>query len=670
YLNNYGLYNDLLYEVDAGGTGGTWTLVERNANGNETKTEISDTNKFYPPNYRTTFTALLEYRTMHLRFFHEDDNLSYDVLSGKKFGEQITLPVYNNPDKPNAHFSHWEIQVGSLKEHYGSQNPELAASLNQIKTRYESGEVLDTTNPLWYYLGTGLVPLSTTSSELVVTLELRAVHWNNTTVHQYSIRPFTDLDSGTQYIDFSNVSYSDLSLENPVSCEDSSIWLYYHPQILSYSFYDHNGVYHEIKTANLKDLNEGIAIGVETTFLGEKIYFNPNWAITISVNYQSSAENITVKFNYGADIYSLPAYNYYERPVVTSYTRKIGNSFVLLTGENYMKTDYIFTGWHLVGDDSGHVYCAGDWFTIPNFNTSNQSTVFEFEAVWYLQRLLFNFDFNGGSWENNTQPNFNSMKGAYGSHVRVVTDVPVRFGYDFVGWSLENNSYTDESELLQPGDAISVGAKFQTLYAQWTPRRLRVLFYTKNNNGQWVQASDPVSNKNTMEPLRSGDYIEMPYLSNTTWYNFNGWQIGGNGEVVAGNSVLTLTTDILSQLQTSEKKDPYTGESILEVSFYADVKKLTVSAIYDLEITTNGSDKVLINGIATDKLITELPQDDYFYDYYPFSVAKTNGSYSIFDTNGRRFIGWHYTIDGVNYEPIDATTKIPVGAKKITVSAS
>ncbi len=667
YLNNYGLYNDLLYEVDETGKAGKWTLVKRDAEGNETRTEITETNKFYPPNYRTTFSALLEYRTLEIQFYDKDasrHNLSMRVSIGEK---NIVLPAYKNKTNPHAHFSHWELQVGDIKHNYVDENkqPELVESLKKLKTRYEAGEVIDSLDPLWYYMGTNLISPDGLSDDLVVTLPIRAVYWDDETVHHFSVQPYTDLHSGTEYRDFSDVKYLDLSLQNPISLEDNSIWLHYDPEILSYSFYDHNGKYHEFLSSALKN-NEstGFSIGVETVFLGEQIYFNEDWAITIRVNYRTSGENISVKFNYGTDLYTLPNYRHYEKPIVTTYTRKIGNSFVLLTAENYLKTDHIFTGWRLVGDESERLYCAGEWFTIPNFDTDQESTVFEFQAVWHLQRLLFDFNFMGGNWENDVAPNFTLMKGAYGNRVQIIKDIPVRFGYDFVGWTLEKKSYSDESELLQPGDKINVGTKIQTLYAHWKPRRLRVLFYTRDINGKASLAINPVIQDLDGSRLYSGGSVKLPYIQNTNWSTFNGWQIGDN--IVSANTELELTTAILSQLQSNNIRDAENNH-VLEVSIYANQTKHTADVSYDLDVEIGNLETAQIK-VDSDKLDKVLVQGDFFYDYYPFSEAKTNGSYAAFDTNGRRFIGWSYSVNnGRDFIPIDATTRVPVGERKIII---
>jgi len=661
YLNSNNTYNDLLYTQDASGVSGTWVWVQRDENSNVvSETQISETNKFYPPNYRTTFTALLDYRIVNIQLYDSGAHNSYDNTYSFQLGtEGVTLPVYTN--NATAHFSHWEIQEDHLKSYINAdEQPELAAMVNNVKKRYAAGETL-TIDPLWYYYGKTLMPLGTKDAGLVVVLKFNAVYWDDESVYHYSVQPFTDLDSGTTYQNFGNVRDNDLSVENPVAYDEvgNCFWLYYDPQILSYAFYDHKGVYHVFTTDQLRE-TRAITIGDTMTLLDEEIYFKDEWGINVMVNYQTSAKNITVKFEYGDDLYLLPNYRHYENVVTDTLTARIGSSFEIWTGEKYMKTNYIFTGWQIVGDESGRIYYAGEKFTIPNFDTENESTVIEFVAVWHLQRLLFDFDFDGGSWATEEGPDFTLMKGAYGDRVRIVSDVPVKFGYDFVGWTLE-----DGTEYLQPNDYIWVGTKFQTLHAHWVPMRLNVTFYVRYDaDGNWAARANFRTDVND-ETLYSGGTVQLPDIpvNANRYYISNGWQIG-NYVIDNTQSQYVLTTNVLSQLETVVREDA--EGLILNVHIYASQTKRTLNVNYDFMVNTID----MSYNVSTADLATVLPQGDFFYDYYPFSVARTNGSYDVFDTNGRQFISWSYTTDGSTYISIDADTRVPAGVSQITVIGS
>ena len=659
YLNSYNTHDDLLYAVDASGVTGTWTWVQRNEDGNVIReTIITDENKFYPPNYRTTFNAILDYRTINIQLWDKGKTNHYETFTVKLGEDDVKLPTFIQ--NSSAHFSHWQIREGHLRSYVdANKQPELSEKVAQVKTRYQAGETLETLNPFWYYYGSELRSPDG-RSELQVYLIFDAVYWDDENVDKYSVQAFTDIDSGTTYRNFANVRYSELSVENPVAydIDGNCFWLYYDPQILSYAFYDHKGVYHVFNTDQLRE-TRAITIGGSMSLFNEEIYFKDAWAINVMVNYQSSAVDITVKFNYGDDLYLLPNYHYDETTVVTTLAQRIGNSFEILTGEKYMKVNYIFTGWQIVGDSTNRLYCAGEKFVIPNFNTVTQTTVIEFVAIWHLQRLLFNFDFDGGDWKTEEGPDFTLMKGAYGDRVRIVNEPPVKFGYDFVGWTLE-----DETEVLHPNDYILVGTKMQTLHAHWVPRRLRVLFYIKYDAGDnWAPRGNFVTDINGAV-LFSGGEVELPGIPDNKYYLANGWQIGSQ---VVDNSVTRyqLSTQVLAQLETVEKTED--EHAVLEVHIYANQTKRTITAEYDFTVGVANNYIDISGNIDQTRLVTVLPQGDLFYNYYPFSVARDNANYGIFDTDGRQFISWSYTIDGNTYVPIYFDTQIPAGTKKITI---
>ncbi len=678
YLNAYNTYNDLLYTINADGTAGSWTWVKRDKDNNVIESiEIDDEHKFYPPNYRTTFKALLEYRTVNIQFFDYKNSSKQTAITFKLGSDNVALKDFNIfKDNPDAHFSHWQLREGQIKQNYidikdkydvkvVEERPQLAAIVDQVQRRYQGGETI-TLDPMLYYYGSDL--WTGNKSELQVILRMDAVYWDedanetNGKVYQYSVQSYTDQNSGKTYKNFKNVAMSELSLENPVAYDETvnCLWLYYNPQILSYSFYDHNGVYHTFNVDKLKG-NKAIAIGESVELLGEQIYFNDKWGINIAVNYPSAAVGVTIKFNYDKDndLYLLPNYLHNTENLTETLNSRIGDTFEILSCEKYMKVDNIFMGWRIKGDDSGRLYTAGESFTVPNFDSATQSSTIEFVADWHLQRLLFNFDFEGGSWATEEGPDFTIMKGAYHNRVRVVNEAPVKFGYDFDGWTLEDN----DNKVYQPGDDIIVGVKFQTLHAHWKAKRLRLTFRFKNNNTdvwQTLYINHKEEKNINGGTLYSGDTIELPHVSNNDFYIFDGWQIG---ERVDKTSRCVLTTEVLSQLETVSSED--NQGPILDVIIYAAQTKCSVELDYELTIA---NDNELINLLDNDSLIEselerEVPQGGLFYDYYPFNVALAQGNYAVFDTHGRQFIGWEYYLNG-EYYAITPTTRIPSGISK------
>jgi len=662
YLNAAGSFNDLLFDA----TTGVWTLVERDATGTEIKrTQIDDVNKFYPPNYRTTFNALLDYRTLYIKFYDQNpSSFTSSLLRSQKvkLGESINFPVFTHEVNPNAQFSHWEVQLSNTWADYfdGSENPELASLLKNVKTRYESGEVLQSLDPLLYYWSSELISLGGGTDDIMVApLSVRAVYWDDINVYKYSIQAYTDANAGNENkasTNFADVGYDELSLTSPVALEDNSLWFFDHDDIYAYAFYDHKGKYHEFKTADLRG-NAGFNLGEDVTFMGDNISFNDQWAVNIKVIYQSSRKDITVKFNLGEDLYILPDYKYLSGASNFTQSYQIDQKIVLPNAECYMKTDYLFTGWEKVGDSTGRLYSAGEIFSIQNLDTTVEA-VMEFNAVWRPQRLLFNFNTNGGEWPS--EVDFNSVKGTYGNSVKVIQAVPVKFGYDFIGWSFEQ-SYTDGDTLLQPGDNVIVGNKIQTLFAHWKPKRLRVAFYAKNTYGELKRFSFKETDAKEKKDLITGGYVELDSVLDNYVYAFDGWQF--DGSVLAAGQLLCLSVDNLKKLETVSVRD--NRGSLLEVRIYAAQTTHTIRAEYELETAVTAFENVLID-VDVNKLETQLVQGELFYNYYPFSIAKENGSYNSLDSNGREFICWSYS-DGTKYEAINENTKIPTTKNTIII---
>ena len=659
YLNANDTYNDLLFTHGTGGAADIWTWIQRDEYNNViSETIISDTNKFYPPNYRTTFTALLEYRTVNIQLYDKGEiNLYRTYPVGE---DEIVLPTFKY--NSNKHFSHWELKAGYLKNYAA---PEYAEAYNRVKTHYEAGEIINTLDPMWYYYGNDLL-VPNQRSDLQVYLKFEAVYWEvdqdatdweDDAVFHYSVQPFTNAESGTSYQNFGHIRRDDLSVENPVAYDPdlNCIWLYYTNEILSYEFYDHNGNHHILTTDRFGKANQSIAIGDDVS--DKNIYFKDEWRINVRVNYQTSAINVTVKFNFGEDLYLLPNYNHKDAEEV-SFASKIGNDFEILTCEKYMKKNYIFIGWQIEGDDSGRLYSAGERFTVPNYPSYQQSAEIKFVAVWHLQRLLFDFDFNGGSWNNEAGPDFTKMKGAYGKSVHIVNEEPVRFGYDFIGWTLENNT-----EIMRPGDLIKVGTRIQTLHAHWTPRRLKAILYVKDANGNDKEFRI-ITEDNHGQPLLSEgtNTIQLPPYANVL-YIFHGWQIGGQA---INSNTLTLSIPVLLQLDTALKKD--SEGYFIEVPIYASLTKYSINVEYNVMIgLSNGSSIDLSEYVDVENFETSLTRGTRFSDYYPFNCDRTT-----FDTLGHPFVGWKYLDDVGTSIEINSETLVPENPeiKHITIYGS
>ncbi|MBO4726659.1 MAG: leucine-rich repeat protein, partial [Clostridia bacterium] len=194
------------------------------------------------------------------------------------------------------------------------------------------------------------------------------------------------------------------------------------------------------------------------------------------------------------------------------------------------------------------------------------------------------------------------------------------------------------------------------------PMRLNVTFYTRYDaDGNWLQGRSFV--KDFVKPdetLKSGGSVELPSFKEgaNSYYIFNGWQIG---DQVTNASSQQLDTKVLSQLETVVKEDA--EGLILHVHIYAAQTKRTLNVNYNFMV---GNIDLRENRSIAD-FVTVLPQGSLFYDYYPFSVARTDGDYTAFDTRGKQFKSWSYSINGSSFIAIDANTRVPSGVSQIMI---
>lgn len=646
YRNADNTDNELLYD------NGTWTWVQRNAEGVATSSVITDENKFYTPNYRTTFNAILAYRLIRVAYYLPGDT---DVAIHSDYyqvGDTITLP--NPQDLPNKNYintdrvAYWQIDAG--KYYTQATTSELRTLLDRLPTVFAPGETVKI-DPLWYYFGNSLKP--NPAGEFVMDIQIRAVDCDPDGA-RYTMQLNTGLATSNDRVAIASVADQDsLSLTNPIVYDDRNFafWLYKSPDILSYSFYDSRGEYHEIATTHAAfTSNLKLLVGIETNVAGQKIFLKESRGLNFKVNYRKANRDIKLEFAYGSGLAVLPNYNLQTGDITVPYTGRIGNQFTLVNAERYLKNDWLFYGWRLQGDpDPDRIYAAGESFTIPYLDTDVNTTL-HFEAVWRLSRLLYDFDFNGGHWA--VEPDFSAMKGAYGNTVQIVPDVPVRFGYTFVGWQLNA-----ETTLREPGSPLTVGTEIQTLHAQWEKKKMNITFYSRiDAQGQMYpkRLSDGIEHK-------VGDTIRLDYMRDNAYWAFLGWEVGDS--VVPANTNLCFDTDVLIELNCVDKGDT------IEVAVYAAQEKITLGVSYFVRY--QNSNNQVVNDPLTPRTdwVTELVpgNDNYFYQYAPFNKNNTREM----QMRGSEFLGWDYELINngavVRRGEITELTTVPAGYQQVRV---
>ena len=170
-------------------------------------------------------------------------------------------------------------------------------------------------------------------------------------------------------------------------------------------------------------------------------------------------------------------------------------------------------------------YCG-----VLNEFKKNDTTI-DLYPIWIPNTYTLTYDLNGGSFNASTTQLFK-----YGSGDAISSEIPIKTGYDFVGWKWGDVT-------MQPGDKINKGWGNFTLTAQWkevysagTTLNIEgteyiVLEKRENNQylvittrcvttggsvlGRYFQSSDRSDgqNKNTYEGSQIDNYLE------NNWYN-------------------------------------------------------------------------------------------------------------------------------------------------------
>ncbi len=197
-----------------------------------------------------------------------------------------------------------------------------------------------------------------------------------------------------------------------------------------------------------------------------------------------------------------------------------------IPGENTLvKTGYDFFGW------SSEVTGLAE-YTEGNTYTKEVEGSVTLYAVWIAASEV-KYNANGG-----VTPPVDSNTYNPGDTVTILSGIPARSGYSFIGWSfLASGTGT----VYTAGDTITMGSSAITLYAQWKANTYRVTF---NLNG---------ATKGTTPTSMTGEYasvITLPSPSgvhkyyNGQWTKFRRWNTRSDGKGYAYNagSSYTITT--------------------------------------------------------------------------------------------------------------------------------
>ncbi len=268
-----------------------------------------------------------------------------------------------------------------------------------------------------------------------------------------------------------------------------------------------------IKTETPFNFTLGDAVVVTTQSLDGYQYANTyeRYAIISNTDKEGNVTEERKLVATGSDVYeSLTAaevryeWIFYYTPItykityntgLLNFTPNGGSGSVALYKQNFTictnapsREGYTFEGWYFDLDTSGRVYNQGETF-IYNYLENGQ-----FLAKWVPLEYKVSYDPNGGGFKEGEGPNDDELDVVYDETYQITADVPVRTGYNFLGWKVNNT-----------GDIHTAGSQFVwdyaancTLVAQWS-------------NAEYEVTMKPVASDATVSPSTIKVEYDKPY---------------------------------------------------------------------------------------------------------------------------------------------------------------
>lgn len=286
----------------------------------------------------------------------------------------------------------------------------------------------------------------------------------------------------------------------------SGTWYYTVPALASYTVsYNANG-------------GSG-APGSQTKYQGQTLYLSSTQPTRTGYNFKGWATSAS-----GSVIYqpgnaytansSVTLYAIWELKTYTvsynanggtgapnSQTKSYGIELTL-SSTKPTKTGYVFKGW-ATSASGAVIYVAGGKYTA--------NAAITLYAVWQKGTFTISYDANGGSGAPSNQTK------TYSENLTLSTTIPVREGYNFIGWGL---SASDIAASYAAGGAFTLEAD-TTLYAIWSLKVVCSISYDPNGGENPPQSQ--LYEKNTILYLST----EKPIRDN---YYFSGWSLNNSAE--------------------------------------------------------------------------------------------------------------------------------------------
>ena len=175
-----------------------------------------------------------------------------------------------------------------------------------------------------------------------------------------------------------------------------------------------------------------------------------------------------------------------------------------IKGNEFERPGYTFVGW--ADSPSGAVtHNPGSTITMTGDKT--------LYAVWQRNQNTLHYDPNGGtgSMQDKTADE--------NASISVDDNGFTRPGYDFTGWNTDPNGHGDS---YAPGSNITLDTD-KTLYAQWTPSTVKLLYDANGGNG----SHDPTEGKANQDITIPSD-VNDPF--HRDHYTLTGWNTQADGK--------------------------------------------------------------------------------------------------------------------------------------------
>lgn len=247
--------------------------------------------------------------------------------------------------------------------------------------------------------------------------------------------------------------------------------------------------------------------------------------VTLYAKWQAASYSVSYSANGGSGAPSGANFTY-DTDVVTAVSGSI------------TRTAYRFIGWNDRDDGSGTTYTEGFTFKMPAQNVI-------LYAQWVESRFQIAYNANGGSGGPDPVEVSNVISGT--TTYQVERQAPVRPGYNFTGWKLQDGTPTTSTMKNGTGTDYFVMNGNEVLLAQW---EIKTIYVNYDLNGG--------SSGSSVSP-GSGNYDANIALSTATVtrtnFQFSGWSTApdGTGTTYAAGSNFRLPS---SDVTLYAKWDP------------------------------------------------------------------------------------------------------------------